>query len=328
MLSATSSTITGNNISGGNELNDWGRFEDYTSALQVSGHSTVTSNVIWSSKSPYSVLIQGGNTVLSGNNIRTGVRVAGDASVENNLLAGGIQVGDIYINAFNSINYGFGNSIIQNNIISGSVSSSYSGGTATIENNLISAGGISLNSIATIQNNTLTNSSITLQTYQYTIKYNNIVNYNQYSLTLSNITSSVDAAYNWWGTTDQQTIGLTIYDSKYNINLGTVNIAPILTALNPQAPSTSYSLNVPTYNSNATTIISAQTPTATTNPTATQTANPVPNSTLTSKHSGSNLSTSNSSGNSFTIPAYFPWILVIVLVAVIIVLLFMRKREK
>ena len=31
---------------GGNECNDWFRFEDYTSALQVSGDSAVTSNVI------------------------------------------------------------------------------------------------------------------------------------------------------------------------------------------------------------------------------------------------------------------------------------------
>jgi len=52
---------------------------------------------------------------------------------------------------------------------------------------------------------------------------------------------SVTVSNNWWGTTDQQAISNSIYDSKNDFNLGTVNFVPFLAAPNPQAPS----LNTP-----------------------------------------------------------------------------------
>jgi hypothetical protein len=47
--------------------------------------------------------------------------------------------------------------------------------------------------------------------------------------------SNIDAANNWWGTTDAQTINQTIRDSKIRQDLGTVTYTPFLTELNPQA---------------------------------------------------------------------------------------------
>jgi hypothetical protein len=245
-LSATSCTISNNSISGGAPFTDWaGRPEDATSAVEVTGNSLVTSNVIWSSTGGYGVLIRTGYTHLSGNTIQNSVRVAGDALIEGNLISNsgtGIQVGEIFISAFNDIDYGHGNSIIRNNIITGNyigVGSSYEGGSATIELNLISNNtyGVNVNSQVTIQNNTISNSStaIQLQVSPLMIAYNNIINYTQNSLYLSSVPTDVNATYNWWGTTDTQAIGLTIHDSKYDFNLGAVNFIPLLTEQNPAA---------------------------------------------------------------------------------------------
>ncbi len=72
-----------------------------------------------------------------------------------------------------------------------------------------------------------------------TISGNNIQNSSQYNLKLSGA-SNVDASNNWWGTTDTQAINQSIYDSKYDFNLGTVNFVPFLTEQNPEAPEASY----------------------------------------------------------------------------------------
>ncbi len=58
-------------------------------------------------------------------------------------------------------------------------------------------------------------------------------------------TGDINATYNWWGTTETQTIDQTIHDNKDDFNLGTVNYAPILTAPNPQTPSISTPTNTP-----------------------------------------------------------------------------------
>ena len=52
---------------------------------------------------------------------------------------------------------------------------------------------------------------------------------------------SLDAnvTYNWWGASDIVQIGNSIYDSKNDFTLGTVNFVPFLTEPNPQATPTS-----------------------------------------------------------------------------------------
>lgn len=246
-VSATSCTISNNSISGGAPFTDWaGRSEDATSAVEVTGNSSVTSNVIWSSTGGYGVLIRKGYTYLSGNIIKKSVRVAGDALIESNLISNsgtGVQVGEIFISAFNDIDYGHGNSVIRNNIITGNsigIGSSYEGGSATAELNLISNNtyGVNVKSQITIQNNTITNSSVAirLESLSSKIVYNNIINYTQNSIYLSSVSTDVNATYNWWGTTDTQAIGLTIHDSKYDFNLGTVDFIPLLAEQNPAVP--------------------------------------------------------------------------------------------
>lgn len=112
-------------------------------------------------------------------------------------------------------------------------------GEATIERNLISnnTNGVDVASQVTILNNTITNSSIAvrLQTSPSAITYNNIVNYTQSSLYLSSISTGINATYNWWGTTNTQSINFSIHDFKYDLNLGIVNFVPFLNEPNSQA---------------------------------------------------------------------------------------------
>ncbi len=170
-ISATSSTISHNIISGGFPFTDWSmvRVTDSTSAVEVYGNSSVISNII-SSTQGYGILVRTGYTYISGNIISRGIRVAGDALIENNLINNsgtGIRVGEIYVSAFNSIDYGNGNSVIRNNVITGNnvgVGSTQAGGTATIENNLIynNTNGIDINSQVSILNNTIFNNTIAI----------------------------------------------------------------------------------------------------------------------------------------------------------------------
>lgn len=255
-ISATSSTIFNNTIAGGGPFTDWGgRDADSTSAVEVTGNSSVISNVIFSITGGYGILIRSGYTYVSGNVISSGVRVAGDALIEGNFINNsvtGIRVGEIYVNAFYDLDYGHGDSIIRDNVITGNdwgIESTQEGGTATIEHNLISNNtrGIVLNSQAAIRNNTITNSSVAIILYTSAVEivYNNIMNYTQHSIALSLVSTPINATYNWWGTTDTQAINLTIHDFKYDINLGTVNFVPFLTEPNSQAPSTSFSITMP-----------------------------------------------------------------------------------
>jgi hypothetical protein len=62
-----------------------------------------------------------------------------------------------------------------------------------------------------------------------------VENNSDYNFYLS-ASNSPDVSYNWWGTTDESAISQSIYDSKNDFNLGTVNFVPFLTAPNPNAP--------------------------------------------------------------------------------------------
>lgn len=102
-------------------------------------------------------------------------------------------------------------------------------GTMIVENNLITGIFIGTNNQITIQNNTITY-GLYIQT-DLTFAYNNIL-HNDTSFSIhNNYQSSVNAAYNWWGTTDGQAINQSI---KYNG--GTVTFTPFLTLPNLKAP--------------------------------------------------------------------------------------------
>ena len=145
---------------------------------------------------------------------------------------------------------------------------------ATIEGNLIFQSKVGIyfyntpSGQAIIENNAIANCTIGIQlpSPSSTIIYNNFLN-NQLSISLidtrANILQSnnISAPYNYWGTTDRQTINQTIFDFKNNFNLGTVNFAPFLNALNSQTPT------LPT---------STPTPAPTSTPTATPISTPAP----------------------------------------------------
>ncbi len=285
-VSAISSTISNNVISGGAEYTDlMGRSADYGSALLVSGESLVTSNVLYSDTGGYGLTLYSGNVTVSNNLIKNMLRVASNAVIDSNYFDGsGIQIGDIFIPAFNNIDLGSGNSIIKNNIINGAgrnsgIFSRYIGGSAVIEKNLIMncTCGIGICSQASIQQNTFFNCSAAIQLSKYQnstpkISHNNIINCSKYNVYLDQTPADVDAANNWWGTTDSQNISLAIFDSKYDFNLGTVGIAPISNSFNSEAPDLTYTLNVP--------VMPSANPTVTPNNSPTPTVPEYPTSTI------------------------------------------------
>ncbi|PVX23672.1 MAG: hypothetical protein CW691_09945, partial [Candidatus Bathyarchaeum sp.] len=69
-----------------------------------------------------------------------------------------------------------------------------------------------------------------------TLVYNNIYDNSEYNINFLS-TSSLNATYNWWGTTDTEAIAQTIYDYYEDFYLGKVNFTPLLTEPNPQSPS-------------------------------------------------------------------------------------------
>lgn len=93
-----------------------------------------------------------------------------------------------------------------------------------------------------ISNNTISqnNIGIFLDESNYssgpTLLGNNIQD-NNFSIYLDAGTkNSVNATYNWWGTTDAQSISQRIHDNKNDNNLGKVSFVPFLTEPNPNAP--------------------------------------------------------------------------------------------
>jgi parallel beta-helix repeat protein len=99
--------------------------------------------------------------------------------------------------------------------------------------------------VPVIMNNTLSKNSVGFDIngdLQPVIMYNNIQNSSQYNMYLefgapwSYSSSDINAIFNWWGTTDTQTINQTIRDFKNDFNLGIVDFVPFLTELNPAAP--------------------------------------------------------------------------------------------
>jgi hypothetical protein len=193
--------ITNNNITGGNS---------YQTAI-TGGFSSIISN----------------NTITSNHNIAI---LAYDSTIiSNNTIEGSRQKGS---NAHACRVY--------NNKISNCTEWGLLSDSSTIQNNLIANcyQAVVTSGFDNIFNNTISSNSIAIYAYNYptTITYNNIENSTQYCIKLD-ITEKypLNATYNWWGTTDQQAINQSIYDSKNDFNLGTVNFVPFLTSANLQA---------------------------------------------------------------------------------------------
>jgi hypothetical protein len=104
----------------------------------------------------------------------------------------------------------------------------YSNPAPTIRNNTISenVNGLTIPGLDDVHPNPL-------------IYYNNFINNLQYNINLlyweRYSKYNINAANNYWGTTDQQAINQKIHAYKNDFNLGNVTYNPFLTAPNPQA---------------------------------------------------------------------------------------------
>lgn len=99
-----------------------------------------------------------------------------------------------------------------------------------------------------IKNNTIANNTVGIGIWNGsvplpTISYNNIYGNHGYNFRLTDIHVDVNAAYNWWGTTDEVTIETSIIDFKKDSRLGNIIYQPILTEYNQQATPDTMSLS-------------------------------------------------------------------------------------
>lgn len=178
----------------------------------------------------------------------SGIIFRGSGYVSGNIISGcaiGIECGTAVVEGNLLINNTEGIVITErdvvvrsNNITNGVTGINGVGNEAIIENNYIgnqNTTGISLRiSGVTIRNNTICNTLTAIELYRCSssnIHYNNIEN-NQNNIILDETSDNIDATYNWWGTTDIQTIDATIHDLKDDSNLGTVVLNPMLTEPN------------------------------------------------------------------------------------------------
>lgn len=146
--------------------------------------------------------------------------------------------------------------IINNTISNCQVGIEIYGGNPLIAGNLIinntgsvigGNGGIRLNYASThptIVNNTITANTVGINLIDYAtavLANNTIVNNNLYNIYLfpgltGMTTDKLDATNNYWGTVDAQAINQSLYDYKYDFNLGEVYFTPYLSAPNTAAP--------------------------------------------------------------------------------------------
>ncbi len=117
----------------------------------------------------------------------------------------------------------------------------YNSGNYTTAPYAIAVLGPSSNPAMVISNNTF-GSGYTLSAIDISqpptpiIVGNNFVGKSAYNINLWYYTPDVNAANNWWGTTDPQAINKTINDFYDNFQFGKVNFVPFLTKPNPTAP--------------------------------------------------------------------------------------------
>lgn len=210
--------------------------------------SLISDNVIsngWIAAGNSSIVTN--NTVIGGIRGQTDYSSKGSVTISNNTVVGTIDSGGLLATITNnrvrgehaSSSIGLaGNILIGNTISDFTTDAVATGGNATIIGNLFfnNSCAVSVNAAAILQNNTFSNNSIAikLQSTSASIAYNNFQN-NKENIHLG-VSTNFNAAYNWWGTTNQTAIKESMYDYYQNFNLGNVTFLPLLSAPNPQAP--------------------------------------------------------------------------------------------
>jgi parallel beta-helix repeat protein len=229
----------------------------------------------------------GGSPLISKNIITKSISVGGGSPIiSKNSIE--IPIGSDWLGrpSFPSVAIGIGNDntalIVDNNILGcyDSAAITIGGGSPTIMRNLISnsygygygdpgygQAGISIseNSSPTIMQNTITKNANGISIHNNpspTITNNNIEDNTNYNLRIASSTQvNINAANNWWGTTDTAKIDEKIWDynDSDDFNTGKVNYIPFLTESNPQAmPNQNAPIPTP-----ATSPLPSQNPTAT-----------------------------------------------------------------
>lgn len=255
-------------------------------AQTVNGY-LVSNNVIVGNVNGVNVL---GNTITGD--------VSGSGSVSNNTITGTVSAAGSSLVTHNYVTSGGiscrEQSQVSENTITGcqtgitSPALFYqSGGIPLIEKNLITnnTNGISIeiwirmwvgSNFPIIRNNTISHNSIGIK-YIFSqqesgnyptpnITYNNIQDNTNFNFYLDSPEITVNVTYNWWGTSNQQAINLTIRDYKYDLTLGRVEFVPFLTSANPSAlPSSTGPTPTPTPSPSPT-----PTPTSSVSPTPSQ----------------------------------------------------------
>ena len=194
---------------------------------------------------------QNGTPTISGNVIKGSITVGntlGSAIILNNSITnGGISFGSMNAPSVKVI----GNTISGCGTgISVGCWGGFNSSTQIIENNLIFNNTIGINLAdwegggPTVENNTITNNTVGIcVSYPWgnnqpvlnaPILYNNLGGNSKYDFQNQQPTT-VNAVYNWWGTTDTQAISQVIYDYYDDFSIGVVNYAPFLKTSNPQA---------------------------------------------------------------------------------------------
>jgi hypothetical protein len=216
-INNTSPKINNNSISNGHINGQEGSF-------------IISNNNIVGNYSPLIVADLGSpkvlnNTITCDNNHHIGISAAGgNATISNNNIEGGGE-------------YGIrGGQYVSGNIVSGFQTGIYAS-YATVAKNLVKNNyrGLELAWVVAL-NNTIINNSVGIYVdHSDTIKYNNFQN-NSCNVYLDKYgEATVDATYNWWGTTETKAINQSIYDFKNDFNLGLVTFVPFLAEPNPQA---------------------------------------------------------------------------------------------
>lgn len=231
----------------------------------ISNNVTIKNNLIINNY--YAIDNKGGSIIIEGNTVLDNYCGINKASrIKNNVIAN------------NTVGISWSSIIEKNLIINNQIGIKQSGEAKnnTVANNTV---GIEGGQGIVVWEEDSANNTRRIESISLTLIYNNIYG----NMLNFNYTPSADgnAAYNWWGTANQQAIGQTIYDYKNDFLLGRVNYTPFLEEPNPQAmPDSNVPIDTP---------ISLATPTITLTPIQPSTLTPTP--TLTSIPTQSNILT-------------------------------------
>lgn len=256
IITGSPSEITGNSIEAGGKSDSWDMMSIYTIyAVSIDSDEAVfTSNII---KGTAGGAVHAKSVTFTSNNVLGNVEASSESQFRSNTIVGGISGGGLFQNnrlIDGGINLASESTVKENSIEHGDIHCTDF--ISTIQDNRLNGGGIkeaagtiqhnqitnSMYGIRTstkaisIQDNTLTNNTVGIEvnSNSATVKYNNIEESIQNSLILSTNTN-LNAANNWWGTSDIQEINNGIYDFKDDFNVGTVEIKPILPERNQEA---------------------------------------------------------------------------------------------